>query len=91
MAAGPERAWKLAPAPFVHGSGTPTKHYLRQLLPDKRAFVRAQHMLHFPMRLHLQNTNPKIKLLRISRWQPWSIKYQVWNQLLSTEPSGLPQ
>lgn len=69
MAVDPPMACELALASLDPGPGAPTKRYLKQLPSDKRAFVRAQHMLHFPIRLYLQNTNSKLKLLRISGWQ----------------------
>lgn len=34
-------------------------------------------MLHCPIQLHLQNTNSKIKLLKISRWRSQSIKLEA--------------
>lgn len=44
------------------------------------------HILHCPNRYHLQNTNSKVKLVRISRWCPQCIKAQVWSPLLRVSP-----
>lgn len=54
MAADLSMACELALAPLVHGPGAPIKHSLKHLPSDNRAFVRSQHMLHFPIRLYLQ-------------------------------------
>ena len=60
------------------GSGAP--------IPGDREVPGPQSLLHYPITLHLQDTNPKIKWLRIPRWKLPSVKPQARGPLWAQGP-----